>query len=110
MISDPVAVLCVLAAVVFISVRLEERFNLFRSLGAALVGILFSMLLSNPGIIPGTSPTYEVLVGPGVSVGIALILLSVDVRSILQAGPTMLAAFGIGAAVRGTPLLHWNLK
>jgi len=98
MISDPAAVLCVLAAVVFVSVRLEERFALFRSLGAALVGILLAMLLSNIGVIPGSSPTYEFLVGPGVSVGIALILLSVDIRSILQAGPRMLAAFGIGAA------------
>lgn len=98
MISDPAAVLCVLAAVVFISIRLEERFTLFRSLGAALVGILLAMLLSNIGLIPGNSPTYEFLVGPGVSTGIALILLSVDVRSILQAGPRMLAAFGIGAA------------
>ena len=70
MISDPVAVLCVLAAVVFISVRLEEHFNFFRSLGAVLVGILFSMLLSNLGIIPGTSPTYEFLVGSGVIVGL----------------------------------------
>ncbi len=98
LIVDPVAVLCVLAAVVFVSVRLEERFSFFRSLGAALVGILIGMLLSNLGVIPGESPTYAFLVGPGVSVGIALILLSVDVRSILQAGPTMLAAFGIGAA------------
>ena len=45
MISDPVAVLCVLAAVVFVSIRLEERFTLFKSLGAALVGILLAMLL-----------------------------------------------------------------
>jgi uncharacterized membrane protein len=35
--------------------------------------------------------------GPGVNIGIAMILLSVDVKSVLQAGPTMLAAFGIGA-------------
>jgi uncharacterized membrane protein len=98
MISEPVAVLCILTAVVFISVRLEEQFKLFKSLGAALVGILLAMLLSNVGFIPGNSPVYEFLVGPGVSVGIALILLSVDIRSILQAGPRMLAAFGIGAA------------
>jgi len=97
LIVDPVAVLCVLAAVVFVSIRLQERFSFFRSLGAALVGILIGMLLSNLGVIPGESPTYAFLVGPGVSVGIALILLSVDVRSIMQAGPTMLAAFGIGA-------------
>lgn len=97
MISDPFTVFLVLAAVVYVAIRLEERFTLFRSLSAALVGILIGMVLSNIGLIPGTSPAYEFLMGTGVNVGIALILLSVDLRSILQAGPKMLAAFGIGA-------------
>jgi uncharacterized membrane protein len=55
------------------------------------------MVLSNTGIIPGESPTYNFLMGDGVYFGIALILLSVDLKSVLQAGPGMLAAFGIGA-------------
>lgn len=97
MITDPVAVLVVLAAVVVVALLLEKHFVVFRSLGAALVGILVGMLLSNTGILPGTSPTYDFLVGPGVSLGIVLILMSIDVRSIVQAGPKMLAAFGIGA-------------
>ncbi len=97
MITDPVAVFLVLAAVVLVAVKLEERFKPFRSVGAALVGILLGMALSNMGIIPGTSPTYEFLMGPGVSIGIALILLSVDVKTVMQAGPKMLGAFGIGA-------------
>jgi uncharacterized membrane protein len=96
-ISDPVAILVILAAVVLLAIYLEERFSLFRSLGSALVGILLGMVLSNIGLIPGTSPTYEFLMGPGVSLGIALILLSVNIRSIMQAGPKMLAAFSIGA-------------
>ena len=112
MIRDPTAILVVLAAVVFIALRLEDRFQLFRSFGAALVGILLAMLLSNIGFLPGNSPTYEFLVGPGVSVGIALILFSVDVRSVLQAGPRMLAAFGLGTlgtaigAIIGALTLH----
>ena len=97
MISDPLAILVVLALVVYVAIRLEERVAIFRSLGAALVGILLAMVLSNIGLIPGTSPTYELLMGPGVSIGIALILLSVDVRTVIQAGPRMLAAFAIGA-------------
>ena len=97
MISDPIAVFFVLAAVVFAAVYLEKHYAAFRSLGAALVGILLGMLLSNIGLIPGESPTYEFLMGTGVSVGIALILLSVDVKSVMQAGPRMLGAFGIGA-------------
>jgi uncharacterized membrane protein len=97
MISDPIAITGLLAAVVWVSVRLEERFELVRSLSSALVAILFAMALSNIGLIPGNSPAYDFLFGPGVMAGIALIMLSVDLRSVIRAGPTMLAAFGIGA-------------
>ena len=102
MIKDPAAVFLILAAVVFVSIKLEEKVPLFRALGAALTGILLGMLLSNTGILPGESPTYNFLMGDGVYFGIALILLNVDLRSVLKAGPGMLGAFGIGAA--GTAL------
>lgn len=100
MISDPVAVLVVLAAIVYVALRLERRFVLFRSLGSALVAILLGMALSNAGILTGDVefPTYVFLVTWGVSLAVAFILLSVDLRSIVQAGPKMLAAFGLGAA------------
>ncbi len=98
MITNPLSIFFVLAAVVFVSLLLEKRIGLFRSLGAALTGILVGMLLSNIGLLPGNSPTYDFLMGTGVNLGIALILLSVDLRSVIQAGPKMLAAFGIGAA------------
>lgn len=97
MIADPTAVFFILAAVVALAVTLEARYTLFRSLGSALVGILVAMLLSNLGLIPGDSRVYDFLGGPAVSAGIALILLSVDVRTVVKAGPTMLAAFGVGA-------------
>ena len=97
MITDPITIFFVLAAVVLIAIQLERRVRVFRSLGAALTGILLGMLLSNTGILPGNSPTYDFLMGDGVYIGIALILLSVNLRSVLQAGPKMLAGFGIGA-------------
>ena len=96
-VSDPTAVFLVLAAVVAVALALEANTRTFRALGAALVGILLAMLLSNLGVIPGESPAYEFLGGPAVSAGIVLILLTVDVRSVVQAGPTMLAAFLVGA-------------
>ena len=102
LIDDPVAVLVVLAAVVLVALKLEARVTLFRSLGAALMGILIGMLLSNLGVIPGESPVYDFLQGTGVSIGIVLILTSVNVRSVVDAGPSMLAAFAIGAG--GTAL------
>ena len=97
MISGPTGVFFVLAAVVVVSLALEVRFRFFRAFGAALVGILLGMLLSNAGLIPGDSPVYDFLMGPAVSAGIILILLSVDVHTVVQAGPTMLAAFAVGA-------------
>jgi len=97
MITDPFAVLVVLAAVVYLSIVLDQQFRVFRALGSVLVAILIGMALSNAGLLPDTSPTYDFLAGPGVSAAIVLILLTVDVRSIFQAGPSMLAAFLIGA-------------
>jgi uncharacterized membrane protein len=97
LVTDPMGVLVVLTGVVLLSVKLEERLKAFRALGAALVGILLGMVLSNAGVLPGESPTYHFLMGPGVDVGIVLILLSVDVRTVMSAGPRMLAAFAIGA-------------
>lgn len=109
MITDPVSIFFALAAVVFIAILLEERVAVFRSLGAALTAILLGMLLSNSGFLPGTSTTYDFLMGTGVNLGIALILLSVDLRSILQAGPKMLAAFGIGALGTGVGAITGGL-
>ena len=97
MVTEPIAVFLVLAVVVVIAIWLEKRFDFFKALGAALLGILFAMVLSNVGILPGNSTAYEFLVGPGVSAAIVLILLSVDIRSVRKAGPVMLKAFGIGA-------------
>jgi uncharacterized membrane protein len=97
MIQDPVAILVVLAGVVYTAIRLEQGHKVFRSLGAALVAILLGMVLSNSGLLPGTSPTYDLLMGPVVSVGIVLILFSVDLRTVISAGPVMLGAFAIGA-------------
>lgn len=102
MITQPTAIFALLAGAVALAIVLEERTKVFRALGSALVGILLGMLLSNTGIIPGSSPVYDFLGGPAVSAGIILILLTVDIRSVAQAGPRMLGAFvlgGIGSAI-----------
>jgi uncharacterized membrane protein len=96
MITDPVALVGILATVVFGMVWLE-RFRGFRKLGAAAASILFTMVLSNAGLIPGQSPVYDFFTGYGVLAGTVLILLSVDLASIRAAGSTMALAFGIGA-------------
>lgn len=97
MITNSFAVFFILTLVVLLSVYLEAQYRLFKSLSAALVGILVAMVLSNTGLIPGSSRAYDVLIDPGISLGIVLILLEVNLKTIRQAGPVMLAAFGLGA-------------
>ncbi len=69
MITEPVAIFVVLAAIVFVALRLEARFRLCRSLGAGLVSLLLGMLLSNTGILAGESTTYQLLSSTGVTWG-----------------------------------------
>lgn len=96
MISNPVAIFSILSVVVFSMVWLE-RFEGFKRIGAAATSILLAMVLSNAGIIPGESPTYDFFTGYGVLAGTALLLLSVDLGSIRSAGSTMVKAFFLGA-------------
>ena len=102
MITDPIAVFVVLAGVVYVAVQLDRQVKVFNALGSALVSILLAMALSNAGLLPDRSPTYALLASTGVSVALVLILLSVDLRSVISAGPKMLVAFVIGAV--GTAL------
>lgn len=112
MISSPIAVFLALAAVVLLATWLEDRYLAARVLGSVLLAIVLAAVLANAGVLPGSSSTYDLLGGIGVNVAIALILLGVDVRSVVQAGPRMLVAFVFGAvgtmvgAVAGALLLH----
>lgn len=94
---NPTLTLFALAVVVLVSLWLEKNVKVFGKLGAAATAILVAMLLSNLGVIPGESPVYDFLMGPLVLAGIVLILLSVNVASIRDAGTPMLAAFVLGA-------------
>lgn len=97
LIRDPQAVLSVVSVVVFASLWLESRYRLFRALSASLVTLLTGLLLSNIGIIPTESSVYAFSVNAGVSAGVVLILMSVDLRTIRDAGPAMAGAFALGA-------------
>ncbi|MDH4063136.1 MAG: DUF819 family protein [Acidobacteriota bacterium] len=95
---NQVLLLFALAAVVLVAVSLADRVRVFQKLGAAATSILFALVLSNVGLLPGQSPVYDFLMGRGVLAGIVLVLLSVNLRSIRDAGAPMLLAFAIGAA------------
>ena len=104
-----------LVAVVFVAIRLEEKVKVARMLGSVLLAIMIAAILANTGVLPQSSPTYNLLGGLGVNFGIALILLGVNLRTVVSAGPKMLAAFGLGAvgtvagAILGALILHNQL-
>ncbi len=73
MISDPVAVLVVLAGIVYVAVRLEEKYHWARSLGSALMGILMGMVLSNtvrPGVVGYAKTVSQEYAQDGITVNV----------------------------------------
>ncbi len=93
---SPLFVLFLLTGIVWVSIYLEERLAVARALGSVLLAIVISAIAANLGFLPSQSAAYDALGGIGVNIGIALILLGVDFRSVVKAGPGMLVAFGLG--------------
>ncbi|HUG42290.1 MAG TPA: DUF819 family protein [Longimicrobiales bacterium] len=102
MIRDPYLLAAVLAAITALAFWLDSRYARARTLGATLLVIIFGAALSNAGVVPFTSPVYDVIGGPVTSLAIVWLLFAVDVRDLRAAGPRMAAAFGI--AVTATAL------
>ena len=97
MIQDPFGIFLALAAAVFLAVWLESRFRFFRAMSAGLMCLLFGMVLSNSGLLPGDAEAYYQLGNIWVNAAIVLVLLNVDLRTVRDAGKSMLGAFGLGA-------------
>ena len=95
--TDTILVTSALAAIVLGALWLERNVRFVAKIGAAATTILLALVLSNVGLLPGSSPVYDFLLGRAVIAGIILILLNVRLSSIRDAGGTMLVAFGIGA-------------
>ena len=97
MIQDPFGIFLALAAAVFLAVWLEGRYRFFRAMSAGLMCLVFGMVLSNSGLLPGDAEAYYQLGNIWVNAAIVLVLLNVDLRTVRDAGKSMLGAFGLGA-------------
>lgn len=102
LLEDPLAVAAVLALNVFVCEWLCAR-TWLRHLGTALLVIVLTAVQVNLG--PGLIPTYgeEAVVYPAtfaylVPLSVFWLLLDVDLRRILAAGPSMLVLFALGTA------------
>lgn len=98
MIRDPLALTALIAAATALAFWLDHRFPALGKLGASLIAIVLGAVLSNLGLVPVSSPVYDIIMGPVTSLAIAWLLLSVNLSDVKKAGGRMLAAYGLAAA------------
>ncbi len=112
MIQDPFGIFLTLVATAFLAVWLEARHRFFRAMSAGLMCLVFGMALSNSGLLPGDAEAYYQLGNIWVNAAIVLVLLQVDLRTVREAGKSMLGAFGLGAlgTMTGTLLAFFLLS
>jgi len=99
MTDDSVFILAVLALNVFVSEWLA-RHTALRHLGSSLLVIVLTAVVANLGVIPtyrDDIPVYSGVFSILAPLGIFLLLLRVDLRSILRAGLPMVGFFLLGA-------------
>ncbi|MGH7151763.1 MAG: DUF819 family protein, partial [Planctomycetota bacterium] len=102
MIRDPFGILGVLAAAVWLAVRLERVHPFFRHASAGLLVIFLGAFASNLGLVPTASRAYDAVFLHVAPAAIVLLLLRVDLRAIARAGPAVLAGFVLASV--GTAL------
>lgn len=102
MIQQPIAIIAVLLGAIFFSLQMVKRFKWAEKLSSVLWIIFTSAVVSNLGLIPTDAPIYGQLINFTVPFAVCVILFTVRLSDIVEAGRPMLAAFGL--AVAGTVL------
>jgi uncharacterized membrane protein len=94
-IQDPLAIAAVLFGVILLALVLVERYRWAEKVSAVTLILLFGAVVSNLGLIPTDAPLYGGMVDLAIPFAVCLILLTVDLRDVRDAGVPMIAAFGI---------------
>ena len=102
MITEPLAILAVLLGAILFSVWITKRYAWAARFSVVLWIIFASALCSNLGLIPGDAPLYGATVGFAVPFAVCVILFTVRLSDIRDAGKPMLVAFAL--AIAGTVL------
>jgi uncharacterized membrane protein len=109
--TNPIAILAILTANVFIAHWLE-RLPYFKHISAALLVILLGAIEANVGIIPSSTqapPLYDGIFAYLSPLMIVFLMLGIQLKSLKKAGFTMIATFLGGAlsVMLGTGLGMW---
>lgn len=102
MIQSPLALTGLVALMTALAFWLDRRVAPLSRVGASLIAIVLGATLSNTGVVPVSSPVYDVIGGPVTSLAIAWLLLAVHLGDLKRAGKGMVFAFLLAAA--GTAL------
>lgn len=95
MIEHPIALLAFMLGVIACSRALEQRVAAVRQISSAVVCTLLGILLSNAGVMPHASPTYDAVNTYAIPYAIVLVILASDLRDLRTAGGVMVAAFAL---------------
>ncbi len=97
MLEHPLEILAVLLGVITLSLRLVKRYPWAAKLSTILWVIFISAIASNLGLIPKDAPLYGSLIDFAVPFAVCVILFTVSLSDVRDAGGPMLAAFVLAA-------------
>ena len=97
MIQHPVALMAFMLGVIAFSRALEKRYVAVQKISSAVVCTLLGIVLSNVGLIPHASPTYEGVNTYAIAYAIVLVILASDLRDLKVAGAGMMACFTLAS-------------
>ena len=97
MIQEPLAVVAVLLGAIFFSLRMVDRYGWAARMSPIIWIIFTSALFSNFGLIPTDAPIYGALIDFAVPFAVCVILFTVNLSDVRQAGGPMLAAFALAS-------------
>lgn len=97
MITGTMGLLAVIAAATLAAFLLDYHVPALGKVGASLLALILGAALSNLGVVPATSPVYDVIAGPVTLMAVTWLLLAVHVSDLRFAGPRMVGAFLLAA-------------
>lgn len=99
-VTDPLAVFAILSgacAAIFLIASWKPLARVFEIVPAAVLVVFLPALLSGVGILPRQSATYDALRDFGLPLGLFLMVVTTDVRSVLRLGPRAIGMFLFGS-------------
>ncbi len=86
-----------LVGMAFLSLYLEQKYNFFRKITGAATALCAGMLVSNMGLLPHESPSYDMVWEYLVPLVIPLLLIKTDLRVIFRETGRFAGAFHLSA-------------